>query len=71
MNIFSVPDGGVFFVFTIQEICPSRCLLLQKWSKFCKSGHFSDWGLVTRDWQLGIRDWGLGIAAWDSGIPVS
>ena len=46
MNIFSVPDGGVFFVFTIQEICPSRCLLLQKWSKFCKVVILvaGDWG---------------------------
>ena len=50
MNLFSVPDVGVFYALRIQEICPLRCLSLQKWSKFCKSGHFSDWGLVTSDW---------------------
>ena len=45
MNIVSVPDYGVSFGITVQEICPSRGLSLQKWSKFCKSGHFSGWGL--------------------------
>ena len=34
MNIFSVPDVGVFSVFTIQEICPLGAFR-------CKSGRNS------------------------------